>query len=69
MVKIDENDKKAFLEGLTKLTKRHGITIGGCGCCGSPWIMQYERDKLKGGHYEMAGGFGWDRLSFVGEPE
>jgi hypothetical protein len=28
-----------FLEELNELTKRHGIKIGGCGDCGSPWVV------------------------------
>lgn len=32
----ERNDK--FLEELTELTKKYGIEIGGCGCCGSPWL-------------------------------
>lgn len=35
---IDEERKAQFLLELTELTKKHGIAIGGCGCCGSPWI-------------------------------
>lgn len=27
-----------FLKELTELTKKHGIYIGGCGCCGSPYL-------------------------------
>ena len=35
---IDAELKNQFLAELTELTKKHGIAIGGCGCCGSPWI-------------------------------
>lgn len=31
-----------FLNELSELTKRHGIAIHGCGCCGSPWIEDIE---------------------------
>ena len=27
-----------FLNELTALTRKHKIVIGGCGCCGSPWL-------------------------------
>lgn len=29
---------KNFLKDLAELTKQHGIEIGGCGCCGSPYL-------------------------------
>lgn len=29
----------AFLTELTALTKKHGIAIEGCGCCGSPSLV------------------------------
>ena len=37
---------KEFLAELAELTKKYGIRINGCGCCGSPWLeddnyMQY----------------------------
>ena len=28
-----------FLEELSVLTKKYGIEIGGCGCCGSPYLV------------------------------
>lgn len=31
-----------FLEELTKLTKKHKIFIGGCGCCGSPYLVDFN---------------------------
>lgn len=34
---MDENKIK-FLQGLEKLTRETGIIIGGCGCCGSPFL-------------------------------
>lgn len=34
----DNKKIKAFLKDLTKLSTKHNLVIGGCGCCGSPWI-------------------------------
>ncbi len=39
-------DIDGFLRALTKLTKRYGIVIGGCGCCDSPWLA--VDGKVKG---------------------
>lgn len=35
-------DVQGFLEKLSELTMIYGIAIGGCGCCGSPYLM--DRD-------------------------
>lgn len=31
-------DLQGFLTELGELSKRYGIVIGGCGCCGSPYL-------------------------------
>lgn len=40
-----------FLSELSELTKKYEIAIGGCGCCGSPYITdfkkQYQGDNLE----------------------
>jgi hypothetical protein len=33
-----------FLEELTELSKKHGIYIAACGCCGSPWLLRFDPD-------------------------
>lgn len=33
---------KSFLLELKALCAKHGVTIGGCGCCGSPHIKPVE---------------------------
>ncbi len=36
---MTDNEKiKAFLKDLTELSIKHNLVIGGCGCCGSPFI-------------------------------
>ena len=42
--------EQAFLDGLNELTARTGVKVQGCGCCGSPWLM----DGAAGGHYELS---------------
>lgn len=39
-----------FLEELSELTKKHGLAIGGCGCCDSPWIDNLETDEEEAGN-------------------
>ena len=36
---MNENQQK-FLAELTALSEKHNLYIGGCGCCGSPWIIR-----------------------------
>ena len=38
------NRLEEFLKELSKLTQKHGFSIGGCGCCGSPWIEDFEEE-------------------------
>ena len=47
---LTEEQVKLFLEELTELTRKHSIEIGGCGCCGSPFLSEIE-DADKNGHY------------------
>lgn len=46
-----------FLKELSELTQKYELEIGGCGCCGSPWIentqsyvadnLYYDKDKQR----------------------
>lgn len=31
-----------FLEELSELSNKYGFAIGGCGCCGSPWVATID---------------------------
>lgn len=35
---MDQAKTAAFLAELTELSRRHGLFISGCGCCGSPSV-------------------------------
>lgn len=49
---MDASKIPSFLADLTELSKKHGITIAGCGCCGSPFLSgMYPKE----GHYETSG--------------
>lgn len=37
-----------FLEELIELTNRYGIGLGGCGCCGSPFLYDLESGVIIG---------------------
>ena len=41
-----ENEKLTlFLKELSELTKKYGLVIEGCGCCGSPRIYDVNSEK------------------------
>ena len=40
---MTRSELNKFLEELTELTKKYGIQVNGCGCCGSPYL-----ETLKG---------------------
>lgn len=51
MNEITEESRDKFLEELTELSRKHGILIAGCGCCGSPYLAEIEPDEV-GGFYK-----------------
>jgi hypothetical protein len=54
--------EKTFLIGLEKLTRQTGITIAGCGCCGSPFLndlQEFESEESAGYGIGYAGEVTW----------
>lgn len=59
-----------FLADLTEVSRKHGIKIEGCGCCGSPYLEEcastgeYELPIIseENGHVK-----GVENLKFTGE--
>lgn len=37
-----KKERELFLEELSALTRKYGFIIGGCGCCGSPWVLKED---------------------------
>ena len=51
---LTNEEMAAFLQDLNALAVKHRIAIGGCGCCGSPYLYGLSHEDLAGGRY----GFG-----------
>ena len=60
-----------FIAALEALTRQHGVAIGGCGCCGSPWLqgcadlgdVTYRGSIYRGGY--IASGDGDEGLQWL----
>ena len=48
---MTKTEEDYFLSKLTELSRETSITIGGCGCCGSPGLEDHEDTDTEGGHY------------------
>jgi len=52
--------RRAFLTELGELTKKYGVAIGGCGCCGSPWLDDdADVSDERAGYSEGGGELQW----------
>lgn len=40
-----EEREQEFLKELTNLSHKYKILIGGCGCCGSPYLADFEGEE------------------------
>jgi len=44
----ETKDYSAFLRDLEALAVKHGVVIGGCGCCGSPGLFDAPQSPEAG---------------------
>ena len=42
------DSKYKFLEELSELTKKYNISVEGCGCCGSPFLVYLGNKTIIG---------------------
>lgn len=42
MISLERRTLEEFLKKLSQLTQEYGISINGCGCCGSPYLEAGE---------------------------
>jgi len=62
---MTENENKRmenFLNELSKLSEKHDMYIGGCGCCGSPYIMDGDMPHPGKYVYEEGWGIEWQEI-------
>ncbi len=66
-MKTEDERKAEFLIGLARLTRETGVVIGGCGCCGSPYL-----DAREPGQMEERAGYGYgfsDEVAWISPSE
>lgn len=49
---MNKDDANSFLFELAELTRKYGIVIGGCGCCGSPFLTNGELGEKHSYRYD-----------------
>ncbi len=62
-------DTRAFILDLEALTRKYGLAVAGCGCCGSPWLESVKKDAPPEAGY-ISGQLKWiDPRDSVTRPE
>jgi hypothetical protein len=54
MKELEKGEVREFVRELSKLSRRYKISIGGCGCCGSPFLTPMGKSD---GRYEVTKDF------------
>ncbi len=63
---MNSEAEREFLQGLRELTLKTGIAIAGCGCCGSPYLVEINKDSLTD---DVRYGYGCaDELTWISSP-
>lgn len=52
-MKITPEAARAFILELEALTRKHGISVDGCGCCGSPFLSTVDNPSCKESGYSV----------------
>lgn len=52
--------EQAFINDLIELSKKHKMIIGGCGCCGSPFLLEFDEEITAEGTYIYDNQLEWE---------
>lgn len=66
---VSREKELQFLKELTELTQKHGIAIGGCGCCGSPFLYDDEGQEFSQMQYHFKLCNGEEMIDFDFDPK